>query len=75
MLQNVILLLEREGGKRERERDRERQRDRDRDREGIMKMIVIILTNQRQNMRKENRKQLNDKDGRKRCIQKHYIHY
>ena len=30
-----------------------------------MKMIVMILTNQRQNMRKENRKQLNDTNSRK----------
>ena len=31
-----------------------------------MKMIVMILTNQRQNMRKENRKHLNDKNSRER---------
>ena len=42
-----------------------------RERERVMKMIVMILTNQRQNMRKENRKQiqLNDKKSRKRKMQ------
>ena len=61
------------------EREREREREREKSERGTERETVgalsPLLTNQRQNMRKENRKQLNHKNIRKRCIQKHYIHY
>ena len=62
------------GGRREREREREREKSA-RERE-LVGALSPLLTNQRQNTRKENLKQLlNDKNNRKRCTQKHCIHY